>query len=139
MKTVGTLCSSTTFQVNTRELKANHLNDNHLRAIKKRLPQFRGTGFTIEISNMTKLQTDPDEIDKRVSCVLWYAETRNETSVQRKFSSKFKVKPPHRSTIKTWFDAFIETGNVFARKPGSGRPPNGKELSFEDISPIQPV
>ena len=93
---------------------------------------------------MTELQADPAEIEKRVSCVLWHAETRNETSVQRRFSSKFKMKPPHRSTIKVWFDAFVTTENVFARKSGSGRPREARNdgnvdtvLAMYDRSPTK--
>ena len=58
---------------------------------------------------------------QKAQCVLWFAETKSATMVQREFRNHYHIKPPTRASLYRWKKQFKETGSVEGKK-SSGRP-----------------
>lgn len=59
---------------------------------------------------------------QKAQCVLWYAELKSVTTVQRKFRNQYDERPPTRASIYRWMKLFKERGSVEGKKsPGRTR------------------
>lgn len=72
-------------------------------------------------------------VQHKVFCVLEFAKSESQVTVQRAFRLKFGIKPPTRKSISRWFTQFQQTGSVCKGKsPGRPRVSEDDVLRIED-------
>lgn len=71
-------------------------------------------------------------VQHKVFCVLEFAKSESQVTVQRAFRLKFGIEPPTRKSISRWFTQFKQTGSVCKGK-SSGRP----RVSEDDVRRIE--